>query len=361
MKKNKKSILIICPHPKGVAPGQRLKYEQYIADWVKNGYSVTISPFMTNKLWNVVYKKGYLLQKIFWTIYGYLRRIKNLFSLRDYDLVYVFLWVTPFGLPFFEVFVRLLSKKILYDIDDMVFLGHSSKANRFIEFFKGKRKVFYLIKNSNHVITCTPFLDDFVKKYNKNTTDISSTVNTDIYIPKFETRDSKIIKLGWSGSHSTSKYLYLLKNVFLELSKQREFQLIVIGDKEFNINGLNVDARQWSKENEVYWLNEIDIGLYPLPDEPWVYGKSGLKAIQYMALEIPTVASDVGTINRIIKNSENGFLVNSDEEWMQILTLLIDDSILRKKIGYMARKTIEKSFSVSSNKTKYLNIIESLV
>jgi L-malate glycosyltransferase len=42
----------------------------------------------------------------------------------------------------------------------------------------------YLMKKANHVITCTPFLDEFVKKYNPNTTDISSTVDTEKrYLP----------------------------------------------------------------------------------------------------------------------------------------------------------------------------------
>ena len=33
-----KKIVIVCPHPKDVAPGQRLKYEQYIESWEKNGF-----------------------------------------------------------------------------------------------------------------------------------------------------------------------------------------------------------------------------------------------------------------------------------------------------------------------------------
>ena len=43
-----KRIVIICPHPKDVAPGQRLKYEQYIENWEKNGFKVEIKPFMTD-------------------------------------------------------------------------------------------------------------------------------------------------------------------------------------------------------------------------------------------------------------------------------------------------------------------------
>jgi L-malate glycosyltransferase len=107
-----------------------------------------------------------------------------------------------------------IAKKVVYDIDDMVFLGHSSAANKFFQVLKGNYKMIYLMKNSVHVITCTPTLDDFVKKYNSNTTDISSTIDTDIYIPKKKIEFNDTVMLGWSGSHSTSKYLLLLESVF---------------------------------------------------------------------------------------------------------------------------------------------------
>jgi len=360
----KHKILVVCPHPEDMVPGQRLKYEQYFSYFRQNGFEVNVKPFMSVRFQNIVYKKGYLVEKIFWTLIGYLKRFWQLFTLKHYDVTYIFLWVTPFGPSFFEWLYRKSSKKVIYDIDDLVYLpSSSSKVNSLISGIKGKNKPIFLMKVADHVITCTPYLDNFVKSYNKNTTDISSTINTAEYRPKqdYNIRNQKII-LGWSGSHSTSKYLHLLEPVFYSLKRDNvPFKLLVMGDPDFYIEGIETEALPWQKSYEVETINRFDIGLYPLPDEQWVYGKSGLKALQYMAAGIPTVASAIGTNFRIIENGQTGFIASNKEEWLLYLKQLIYNEDLRKKIGHAGAALVEEKFSINANKDTYLKILQDVI
>lgn len=356
-----KKILFICPYPENLAPSQRLKFEQYYHYFREAEYVVDVSPFISKGFFNVIYKKGFFLQKIGFTLIGYVRRIKNLFQLHKYDIVYVHLWATPFGPPFFEWIIRKLSKRIVYDIDDLVYLKDvKSKVHPLVTMIKGRKKPIYLMKGADHVITCTPYLDQFVRKYNQNTTDISSTINTDVYQPKTDYRINEKPVIGWSGSHSTSKYLHLLDPVFQELAKKYPFRLLVMGDADFRIDGVEVEAVAWKEEYEVAVLSRFDIGVYPLPNEEWVLGKSGLKALQYMALGIPTVATDIGTIHRIIRHEENGFLVSSPEEWKQAILNLMQDQNLRESIGRKAAITVQSQYSVKANQKNYLRILDGL-
>jgi len=357
LSKKKKKILIICPYPEGVAPGQRLKYEQYFDSWRYSGYELTVSPFISLTFWKFVYQKGHLFQKLIWTIWGYLRRIYDVIRAPFFDGIYICLWATPFGPPVFERLLLLSNRKMIYDIDDMIFLGHSSEANKKIKGLKGRSKMTYLMKRAKHVICCTPKLEEFVLQYNLNTTDISSTINTDDYQPKLNYEKKETITLGWSGSHSTSKYLHLLDEVLQELSNLYPIKLRVIGDASFMVDGVQLEAIDWSRESEVNELSKIDIGLYPLPDEPWVYGKSGLKALQYMALGIPTVASDIGANKRVIEHKVDGFLVQTHKDWITIISNLIEDVNLQESIGREARKKVEQEFSVKVNEQKYLDIL----
>jgi L-malate glycosyltransferase len=359
-KDKRKKMLVICPHPVGYVPGQRLKYEQYFDIFREAGYDITVSPFMSESFQKIVYKKGKFFQKTSWTVAGYLRRVYDLFRMHNYDLVYTFLWVAPFAPPVFEKLTRKLARKMVYDIDDLVFLNPPSSTNPLIHYLRSPKNHISLMKSADHVITCTPYLDDFVRKYNQNTTDISSTINTTLYKPKQDYSVKEKFIIGWSGSHSTSKYLHLLDDVFRELSKTYSFKLLVMGDENFSLEGVEVEALPWKESYEVEVINRFDVGVYPLPDEEWVLGKSGLKALQYMAAGIPTVATGIGTIFRIIKNGENGFLVNNNEEWKPVLSMLMTDQQLRERIGQKAAETVEQHYSINANKSVYLSILNQL-
>jgi glycosyltransferase involved in cell wall biosynthesis len=362
MKESKIKLLVVSPHPVNTVPGQRLKYEQYFEFFRQNNIEVSVEPFISEKFHKIIYTKGNLFKKILWTIYGYYRRFSLLFTLRKYDIVYVFLWVTPFGFPFFEWLYYKISRRMIYDIDDLVYLHYKRRYNSFIKIIKGRRKPIFLMKRAKHVITCTPYLDQFVRQYNQNTTDISSTINSDTYIPVNGYSNEHQLVLGWSGSHSTSKYLYLLTDVLRDVYKEYSFKLIVIGDRKFSIKGLDIEALDWSEKVEIPTLQKMDIGLYPLPlDDEWVLGKSGLKAIQYMMLGIPTIATAIGANFRVIENNDSGFLVKTEEEWKQKLIELINAPELRKKIGLKARERAEKYFSVKANAPLYLSIIEKVI
>ncbi len=360
--KRKKRILIISPHPEGVAPGQRLKYEQYFPFFREAGYEVVVSPFMSDRFWNIVYKPGRYPEKVFWTIMGYFRRFFDLFRLPFYDGIYIFLWVTPFGPPFFERLYGLLNKNILYDIDDLVYLRHSSKANGIIERLKGRDKPIALMKMAKHVIVCTPHLDEFVQQHNPRTTDISSTINTDTYQVVNDYSNERVPVLGWSGSHSTSKYMHLLRKVLLRLQADRPFKLIVMGDTSFHMEGIkDQEAVAWSEAAEVPTLQRFDVGLYPLPNEEWVLGKSGLKALQYMAVGVPVVATAIGANFRVVKHEATGYLVNNEEEWYQALSHLLDDAESRARMGKAARQHVLDHYSLYANKDAYLKALEEVI
>ncbi len=357
-----KRIVVICPHPEGVAPGQRLKYEQYFTHFRNNNIEVDVKPFMSYRFWNIVYKKGYILEKIFWTLYGYLKRICLVPFLPFYDGVYIFLNVTPFGKPVMEQIYIWMNPNVIYDIDDLVFLGNTTKVNRWVSLLKRPEKYTFLMQQAKHVIVCTPYLEGFARKYNTHVFDISSTINTQLYVPVNTYSNDRKLTIGWSGSHSTLKYFFLLKDVLIELQQKHAFNILIFGVHACEDSRLKVEVVPFSEAAEVSTLQRIDIGVYPLPlDEQWVYGKSGLKALQYMALGIPTLATGIAANLRVIEDRKTGLLVKTAQEWLDALEVLLEDASLRKELGIAARKKVIDKFSIEANKDTYLKIIASIV
>jgi glycosyltransferase involved in cell wall biosynthesis len=355
----RKRLLIICPYPENVAPSQRLKFEQYYSYFQKEGFEIQVRPFIRYGFWKIIYAKGFFLKKIYYSIRGYLGRLKDLITAMKSDVVYIHLWATPFGLPFFEYLFRICSKKIIYDIDDLVYLKNvKSKSHRVVDFIKGRNKPLFLMKNADHVITCTPYLDEFVRRFNKNTTDISSTVDVNKYQPCNVYTNNKKLRIGWSGSLTTSRFLLVIADVLRIIVEKYNVELVIMGDPNFSIEGVAITSLPWTEKDEMKTLQSFDIGIYPLPEEEWVYGKSGLKAIQYMALGIPTIATAIGANFRVIENGISGFLVRTEQEWVEILSKLIEDAELRRRIGIDGRKRVEELFSVQKNKDKYLKILK---
>jgi L-malate glycosyltransferase len=350
-------VLVVCPYPVGVAPGQRLKYEQYFPALEVAGISVTVSPFMTRRFWDIAYKRGRVVEKVFWTLFGYFRRVGDLLRLRAYDVVYVFLWGTPFGPPLFEKLMVWLQPNIVFDIDDMVFLSHSSRANAWLVRLKGREKSLFLMERARHVITCSPHLTELAKAKNPAVTDISSTIDTDRYSPGVSHGTEDVVTLGWSGSHSTSRYLHLIEPALVQVASKFQVKFLVIGDETFRFRELECEAIAWNAVREVEDLRRITIGVYPLPDDDWVLGKSGLKALQYMALGIPVVATAIGANFRVIDDGVSGYLVHTENEWVDRLGTLIQDWELRRRMGAAGRRAVEERFSVGANAGTYVRIV----
>lgn len=357
-RKNKK-ILVLCPYPPGYAPGQRLKFEQYYDNWRTSGFDVEVSPFMSEKMQKIVYRKGYLLSKISGTIGGYLRRLKDIRRLAGYDIVYIFLWATPFGPPVTERMIRARAKKMIYDIDDLVYMRKTSRHNRFIGFLKSSSKINFLIRKSDRIMVSTDELVSYSKKFNDKLTLIPATIDVNKYTyPKYHS--SGAIVIGWSGSQTTSKYLHLIAPVLKYLFSKFDIKIMVMGDDDFEMDGVDIELLHWTAEDEIKNIQKFDIGLHPLPNEKWAYGKSGGKLVQYMAAGIPIVATALGPNFKVIKDGYNGFLVNGEQEWIDKLTLLITDHELRKQMGSNSRRFAEENSSIEANAGKYLAAFDQL-
>ncbi|HEY1605322.1 MAG TPA: glycosyltransferase [Allosphingosinicella sp.] len=356
-------MLVLCPFPVGVAAGQRLKYEQYFDDWREMGFDIKVSSYMDPAMWSVVYRPGHYAGKIVGLLRGHLRRIRDLFRIRRYDLIYIFMWVTPVGTSIFERLVRRLGKRIVFDVEDNILVGQNlpegDNPNRLARLIKGTGKARFMIAEADHVITSSPSLNDECREINRRRacTYISSSVDCDRFVPANREVGTEGVTIGWTGTYSTKMFLDLLREIFQRLAQRVDFRLKVIGNFDWSLDGVDLEVVRWTADREVEDLQSFDVGVYPLTFDEWVGGKSGLKAIQYMAFGIPTVATNVGTTPRIIRHGENGLLVETEDEWVDALERLIRDPALRCRLGEAARRDAVAKYSTKAIAADYRRVL----
>jgi glycosyltransferase involved in cell wall biosynthesis len=189
---------------------------------------------------------------------------------------------------------------------------------------------------------------------------VPTTIDTEKYrlLPR---PSNQVPVIGWTGSFSTVQHLDTLAGALKRLARKENFRLVVIGPPVYKIDGVDVEAVKWRSATEVSDLRQLDIGIMPLPDESWTRGKCGCKALQYMALAIPTICSPVGVNSEIIQDGVNGLLANSEDEWVEKLTLLLHDANLRKRLGDAGRKTVETKYSAAVHAPRVYEILRSVV
>ena len=350
-------ILILTLHRRDRAPGQRFRHEQYLSFLEEHGHQIKYSNLLSAKQDKVFYGHGQLLRKALIGVSALLKRFKDLLSSSRYDYILIYRDAFFFGV-FYEKLFSFSRAKLVFDFDDSIWLQDKNPNQSFFQRLKNPAKTGKIISHCDLIIAGNEYLADYARIFNSNVKIIPTTIDLNEYQFEKKERDQEVVCIGWSGSFSTIKHfesaiepLTIIKDEF-----KNQVKIKVIGDGNYKNDSLDIVGLPWKKESEISDLGEIDIGIMPLPDDKWSKGKCGLKGLQYMALGIPTIMSPVGVNKDIIQEGKNGMLATSTEEWVEKLTLLIEDEKLRERIGVAGRKTVEKDFSVEANKNKWLKV-----
>lgn len=352
-------VLAVVPSIYDTSPGQRFRIEQWEPILAAGGVELTYAPFETDELKAVLHTRGNVLAKVGAVTKNMRLRGRELDNVAMYDMVYLFREAAILGPPWFERKIAKAGIPIVFDLDDAIFVSYKSPSNGYLSYLKFPTKTAEICALSAHIMPGNEYLRDYCSKYNQNLTIIPTTIDTDKY-SVIERPEPETVTIGWSGSFSTVQHLDTIRDVLRELAKTENFRLRVIGTPNYKIPGVDTEALQWRSSTELDDLREINIGLMPLPDEDWSRGKCGLKALQYMALGIPTICSPVGVNSTIIKDGENGYLADGTAEWVEKLKLMLHSPELRRKIGMAGRKTVEDEYSAKVIAPKVLEIFRSV-
>lgn len=353
----RKKILFLVPYPFDEAPSQRFRFEQYFDILDANGIDYRISSFLSIKAWHTLYTSGNYLYKIGCVIAGFVRRLFDMIYAINVNLVFIHREAAPVGPPFFEwILYKLLKKKIIYDFDDAIWISNTSAQNKIASKLKCHWKVKYICQYAYKISVGNEFLASYVRRFNINVLINPTTIK--YTIPRNTTdKVNSTITIGWTGTHSTMKYLDLIRIPIMQLYKEFDICFTIISNQKPSDFFVPFTYIKWDKKSELQDLSRFDIGIMPLADDEWSKGKCGFKALQYMALGIPVVASKVGANIAIIDSNINGYLAENQIDWYNQLKLLIEDIDLRNTVGLLGNLKVKNNYSTKANNINFLSIL----
>ena len=250
-------------------------------------------------------------------------------------------------LPRLTAIMSKLSKRLIYDIDDGVFVSYPELNN--------------LLPLYDVIVTGNRSLEEHVSRFNARSVTISSVVDETRFNPNqphktYNNGDPLVI--GWLGHGWNLPYLHPLKNCFIELANdvKTPFVLKVVSNDFLDWRASWLINKPWRLEEEVADVASFDIGIMPLTGDRWSELKCGYKALVYMAMGKPVVVTPVGVNSRVVQHGINGYHAETPSDWVNNLSALLQDAPLRLRLGEAGRQFVASGFCIRSVLPQWLAV-----
>lgn len=291
---------------------------------------------------------------------AFLHRLEALIAARHFDLVVVEKEIFPYFPALPERALGWLGVPYVADYDDALFHQYDQHRSAWVRRLLG-RKIARVMRGAELVTAGNAYLAEYAFRAGATHVEIIPTViDLERYPRSSVTRPPDMpFTIGWIGSPSTAKYLQAIARALAEVCAGGQARVRLIGSGSLELPGVPVEVLPWDEATEVSNMQQFDVGIMPLPDQPWERGKCGFKLIQYMACGLPVVASPVGVNTEIIEHGANGFLANTIDEWVQAMRTLMLDTALRQRMGQAGRGKVEENYSVQVTGPRLAELIKS--
>lgn len=264
------------------------------------------------------------------------------------------------------LYVGLKNKKIIiYEMDDYLLdLPKSSSVK------VSKRNVLFFLKYATVVTCSTNRLRNELLNYNRNIKGIPNRVN--ISYERKREFSNQGIRIFLSNTdyfkliESDKSFYDAIKDIIIEYPSVK---FIVMGSipeqlarlKDANPNSVMLIEEFIPNYNEyikfLQGLN-IDIALVPLEKSYFHSFKSNIKYLDYAAIGIPGIFSNVDVFNETVADKKNGILVNNTYEgWYYGIKRLIDNIELRNEIGRNACEDVCNNYNLEKSAKEWKELI----
>jgi glycosyltransferase involved in cell wall biosynthesis len=347
-------VLALAPYP-ALAAATRYRLSQLREPLVSHGIQLDIRPFLSDDEMTHLYDRG-VARKAAGVSRGLGRRVRDLYDWRRFDVVLVQREAMLIGPPIVEwLLTSIASRPLVLDIDDPVWLPEQSQVpSALSRLRRWPGKTDWLLSHAALVTCGSGALATYVVSLGLRARLVPNGIDVALLHPAMQReRTGGLPTVGWIGTHTTYPYLESVFPALEAAGRRFPFRLLIVGSgrTSASVAGVPTEVRPFALERETEDFATLDVGLYPLADDQWARGKSGLKALQYLAVGVPYIASPVGVVAEIGIPGTTHLEATTNEQWENALTCLLRDPELRATMGASGRRYAESNYTVEQSAT----------
>ena len=353
-------VLALASYPVEAA-ATRYRLQQFVEPLAALGIELTIKPFLSSDSFKRLYRERSHLRIAVDLLSATARRVGSCMTLGQADVILVQREAMILGPPIIEwLAARVFKRPMVLDLDDATYVPYTSPTYgglaKALKFF---RKTDDLIRWSRVVICGNQTVAEYVSSKGARTEIIPTVVDTEKFKPA-RASNRTLPVVGWVGTHSTFPFMQSILPALSEVAKTQPFKLKIVGAGRADVvvPGIEVENLEWNLEREVEDFQSLDVGLYPVnADNNWATGKSGFKAIQYMATGVPYVATPIGAAAQIGEENLTHLFATTREEWIDKLKTLLNDPERRHAMGDAGRRHAVECYHLESQAEKLAKVL----
>lgn len=292
------------------------------------------------------------------------------------DILFLNYTTDPWGFAPMGAVARHFNKKIILDVDDN--LWNVQKDNPVYEAFsKGSPAIknFTAICNEvDYVTTTNLYLKHAISHNSKKTHDrifiAPNYIDLDtMYTHRSKFKDSDQITLLHHGSTTHFQDLSTKefeKGIDMVMKRYPNVDLKTVGaflpeyKQKWGARYSNAygdsNVYKWVKEVMPTYMDNMDILVVPLDENPYTRCKSSIKYIETSSYKKPGVYQKIRQYEEAIEDGVNGFLADTAKGWFEAISAMVEDKEIRRIVGENAYNDVADNWQIKNNLDKYASV-----